>query len=196
VTRLRLGPVVAVAVAVAAGVVVGLARHDGGSAPDAVPAPVAVSSDAPRLSSLDELVAVTDLVVRATVVDAARGRVFGDPDSEATIESRVLTLRIDGLLHGTDPHQREVLVEEEGWDADGAPLVVDGADPSTIGDDGVWFLSGVGSGEEHRYVVVSAEGRYLVEGGGLRGARGNDPLIARLVALGPAGLAAGITALP
>jgi hypothetical protein len=157
---------------------------------------VAVSSDAPRRASLAELTAAADVVVRGQVVGAARGRLFGDPGREATIESRVLTLQVEAVLHGADPGQGQVLVEEEGWDGDGAPLVVDGAEPSQVGDAGIWFLSGIGSGEEHRYVVVSAEGRYLVEGSGLHGARGDDPLIARLEALGPAGLTAAVAALP
>jgi hypothetical protein len=45
-------------------------------------------------------------------------------------------------------------------------------------------------------MVVSAEGRYLVRDGVLHGARGDDPLIARLVALGPAGLTSSLAALP
>jgi hypothetical protein len=155
-----------------------------------------VSSDAPRRTSLAELAAASDVVVRGEVVGTARGRLFGDPGGEATIESRVLTLRIDAVLHGTDPGQVQVLVEEEGWDGDGAPLIVDGADPSTPGDRGIWFLSRVGSGEERRYVVVSAEGRYLVDGPRLRGARGDDPLVAQLEALGTAGLTTAVVALP
>jgi hypothetical protein len=186
-------------VAVGAGIVGWQAGQD--DAPHRVPTPaaVAVSSDAPRRASLAELVAASALVVRGEVVGAARGRTFGDPGSQATIESRVLTLRVDVVLHGADPGSSRVLVEEEGWDGDGAPLVVDGADPSKVGDDGLWFLAGVGSGEERRYVIVSAEGRYLVRGTalrGARGARGADPLISDLEALGPSGLAAAVAALP
>ena len=50
--------------------------------------PVEVTSDAPRLATLAELTAASDLVVRAQVVSTARGRVFGDPGSDAAIESR------------------------------------------------------------------------------------------------------------
>lgn len=38
------------------------------------------------------------------------------------------------------PDDGALLVEEEGWLADGKPLVVDGAAPSTQGDVGIWFL--------------------------------------------------------
>jgi hypothetical protein len=195
VSWLRRGPLLALVVAAVAGAVIWLARPD-----DATPRraldPVAVSSDAPRRSSLAELAAASDLVVRGQVTDTAHGRVFGDPGSTATIESRTLTLRIDRVLRGAAPDDDRVLVEEEGWDGDGAPVVVDGAAPSRRGDAGIWFLAEVGEAEEHRYVVVSAEGRYLVQGGHLVGAAGEDPLIAHLEDLGPDGLAAAIAALP
>lgn len=192
----RTGPLLAVAVAALAGTAIALARPDDAPAPPAPPAPVAVTSDAPRLGSLVDLVASSDLVVRGVVTRAEHGRVFGDPGSEATIESRTLTLRIDQVLHGTVPDGHQVLVEEEGWDGDGAPLIVDGAAPSAEGDDGIWFLVDVGTAEEQRYVVLSSEGRYLVRGDHLRGAAGNDPVVARLAGLGPVGLAAAIAALP
>jgi hypothetical protein len=195
VTWLRRGPVLALALAAVAGAVIWRARPDD-AAPPRPAAPVAVSSDAPRRSSLAELAAASDLIVRGVVTATAPGRVFGDPASAATIESRTVTLRIDAVLRGPGPLDPQVLVEEEGWDDEGAPLVVDGAAPSRTGDDGIWFLVEVGAAEEHRYVVVSAEGRYLVEGGRLVGATGEDPLIARLAGLGPEGLTAAITALP
>jgi hypothetical protein len=159
-------------------------------------APVAASSDAPRRASLAELATASDLVVRAQVVATDRGRVFGDPGSDAAIESRVVTLTIRRVLRGigTSP-DATLLVEEEGWTADGAPLVVDGAPPSEVGDDAIWFLTEVGAEEEQRYVVVSAEGRYVVDASGLRGAVGDDPLVAELAALGPDGLEAAIAAL-
>jgi hypothetical protein len=74
-------------------------------------------------------------------------------------------------------------VEEEGWLADGTPLVVDGVDPSAVGDDGIWFLVDVEEPDGPRSVVVSAQGRYLVDGPGLRGADLDDPLVRQLSAL-------------
>jgi hypothetical protein len=70
---------------------------------------------------------------------------------------------------------------------------VDGAAPSEVGDDAIWFLDAVGSPELPLHVVPSAQGRYLVVGGRLVGAAGDDPLIAELAALGPEGLAAAIS---
>jgi hypothetical protein len=112
-----------------------------------------------------------------------------------------VALSVTEVLHGAgaEPGGR-VLVEEEGWDADGAPLVVDGLAPSADGDDAIWFLTRVGTEEEEeeeeaRYVVVSAEGRYLVHGRRLTGASGDDPLVATLAAMSPEELAAAVRAL-
>jgi hypothetical protein len=194
----RWGPVGALVLALGAGLLVW--STSGGDAPsrqDAARTPMAVSSDAPRRSSLDELVAASDLVVRAAVVSTERGRLFGDPGDDNAIESRVVRLRVTDVLHGTGVTAGDaLLVEEEGWSADGAPLVVDGLSGSAPGDDAIWFLTEVGTDEESRYVVVSAEGRYLVDGDRLIGATGDDPLVAQLRALGTAGLTAAIAAAP
>ena len=108
-----------------------------------------------------------------------------------------MTLSVTRVLRGAAvPDGATVLVEEEGWSADGAPLIVDGLRPSQTGDDAIWFLTEVGSEEELRYVVVSAEGRYVIDGDHLRGAAGDDPLVAEAAALGPAGLEAAVVALP
>ena len=87
------------------------------------------------------------------------------------------------------------MVEEEGWLEDGAPLIVDGAAPSTVGDDGVWFLVDVGDADLPIYVVVSAQGRYLVDDGALSGAAGDDPLVDELASLSVEELTARIGAL-
>ncbi len=146
---------------------------------------VAVSSDAPAADSLAELVDGADLVVRAEVVATERGRWFGDGGDGARIQSRLVTLRVTDVLAGRAPAAPTLLVEEEGWLEDGAPLVVDGAAPSRVGDEGVWFLVDGGDPELGAYVVVGVQGRYLVAGpdGELDGAAGGDPLVRRLAAL-------------
>jgi hypothetical protein len=190
------GPAVAVVIAVVAGI----ALTQGDDATDASstttePAPVAVSSDAPRVATLEELATQADAIVRGTVTRTARGRVFGDPESDTAIESRLVTLEVDRVLRGDAPTD-DLLIEEEGWTQDGAPLVVDGAAPTQTGDEGIWFLTKVEGPEGPAYVTVSAQGRYLVDGGGLEGATGDDPLIAELSALSVEGLAERIAALP
>ncbi|HEV7761944.1 MAG TPA: hypothetical protein VGO78_23210 [Acidimicrobiales bacterium] len=201
------GPLAAVALALAAAVVTGQRGGDDGPSSDAgsagsaeLPATgeelVAVSSDAPRHRSLDELVAASDLVVRGEVEGTERGRPFGQPGG-ATIVSRLVTLRVDEVLAGPAPRAGTVLVEEEGWLDDGRALVVDGARPSEAGDTGIWFLTEVDDPDLPVYTTVGAEGRYLVAGDGddaLVGADGDDPLVAELAARGPDGLAAAVRA--
>jgi hypothetical protein len=194
----RWGPVVAVVLAALVALVVW--RSDG---PAEKPgdagrlAPVEVTSDAARLASLQDLLELSDLVVRAEVTGTERGRVFANPGGRGAIESRVVHLRVTTVLRGAGAEAGDrLLVEEEGWTAEGAPLVVDGLAPSTTGDDAVWFLIRAGDDEEARYVVVSAEGRYLVRGDRLVGAAGDDPLVAQLTALGAAGLEAAVASSP
>jgi len=100
------------------------------------------------------------------------------------------------VLRGSVSVGATLLVEEEGWSADGAPLVVDGLHPSAVDDDAIWFLVDVGAADVPVLVVVSAQGRYVVHGDALTGAAGDDPLIAELSALGAGGLAAAVRALP
>ena len=186
------GPVVAVVVAIAAG---SLLTPSDGATEAAPPEPVAVTSDAPRAASLQELAGAADLVVRAKVVGVERGRVFGEPGGGAVV-SRVVTLEVADVLRGPTPGQPVLRVEEEGWLEDGTPLIVDGLAPSAVGDDGIWFLTAVGTVDAPVYVVGSAEGRYLVDDDGLVGATGDDPLVAELAALSVEALTARIAALP
>jgi hypothetical protein len=144
--------------------------------------PVEVSSDAPRFTSLDQLVAASDLIVRARVTDTEPGRWFGDGSTSARIRSRLVTLDVDEVLAGEAPAGElgTLLLEEEGWTQDGAPLVVDGAAPSKVGDDGIWFLVDPGDGTTDALIVVNAQGRYLVDGDHLSGAAGGDRLVEEL----------------
>jgi hypothetical protein len=187
------GPILALLVAGIAGVA--LSRPDDGAPASRDPEPVEVTSDAPQATSLEELTASADLIVRGEVTATERGRLFGEPGG-AGVESRLVTLQVAEVLAGTPPAGSTVLIEEEGWLEDGTPLIVDGAAPSAVGDDGIWFLTEVESGAAPVYVVVSAQGRYLVDGGSLRGAAGDDPLIAELGGLTADELMEQVAALP
>jgi len=195
------GPVAAVVVAALAALTIAAVDDDEprsavATTTTAEPAPIEVASDAPRRASLAELASASDVVVRATVVATERGRSFGDPGGAASIESRFVTLDVTEVLRGSMPAGTTLLVEEEGWSADGAPLIVDGLQPSAVDDDGIWFLVDVGDDDLPTFVVASAQGRYLVHGDALTGAAGDDPLVAELSALGASGLAAAVRALP
>jgi hypothetical protein len=186
----RVLPVLALVLAVGVAVVSVARSDDDGGASTAPasstavdPAAVEVSSDAPRHADLAELVAASDVVVRGQVVAAERGRWFGDGAAGARIQSRLVTLRVRDVLAGELPDGTDtVLVEEEGWLDDGRPLVVDGLAPSRVGDDGVWFVVAGGDAETGAFVLLGADGRYLVtDDGALSGAEGDDPLVAGVV---------------
>ncbi len=179
-------PAVAVAVALAAGVATvrspGGRGSEGTTPTTAVPADaVEVSSDAPTYSSLQELVDASDLIVRGRITATERGRWFGSGDSGqgARIQSRLATLEVDEVLRGTPRGElSRLLLEEEGWTSDGHPLVIDGAAPTQRGDEGIWFLADTGDESTGAWIVVNAQGRYLVsDGGQLVGARGSDALV-------------------
>ena len=67
------------------------------------PDPVAVASDAPTFTTLDELIAASDLVVRGRVTDTERGRWFGDgSDGALTIASSTSPLKVKHMPIGSD----------------------------------------------------------------------------------------------
>lgn len=135
--------------------------------------PVTVTSSAPRYGSLAHLVAASELIVEAEVVSSAEGRWFGEPAANGgsgRILSRLVTLRVHRVLTGPSPQGSEVLVEEEGWTEDGAPLVVDGLGAAAVGDRGFWFLVAGGDEEVGAHLLVNFQGRYLVRGASLEGA--------------------------
>ena len=64
---------------------------------------VAVTSDAPRVGSLEELAASADLVVRGEVVATERGRVFGEPGGDAPSSHGSSPSRSPTCCAGTAP---------------------------------------------------------------------------------------------
>ena len=112
-----------------------------------------------------------------------RGRVFGEPGGGAHRVPPRHPRGRRGARRATRAGGHPLLVEEEGWLEDGTPLIVDGAAPSAVGDDGIWFLPTSATRTLPVYVVVSAQGRYLVDGDGLPGAAGDDPLVDELAGL-------------
>jgi hypothetical protein len=153
-----LGPL-ALAVAVA-GIVLVSTRGD--QHRDA--APLAVTSDGPSLSSLEELVDASDLVVFARARSVSAGRSFGSPRPTQTssalgIVSAIVQLEVGAVLAGMTPGAT-VSVEEEATAADGRPLIVDGLRPTRPGDQGLFFLRRPDPSLPY-FVTVSTTGRFL-----------------------------------
>ena len=87
--------------------------------------------------------------MRGEVTGTERGRLFGEPGAGAhRVPPR--DPRVAEVLAGAAPPEDELVVEEEGWLEDGTPIVVDGAAPSTVGDDAIWFLDAVGDRRSSR----------------------------------------------
>jgi hypothetical protein len=177
------------------------ADDDAGSA-----APVTVESTTRhQFTELEGLIDASDLVVRGEVLAVEPGRLFGavDPSgdaSEQAVRSQVVTIRVDDVLATVDPTANPapgtvVLVEEEATLADGTPLRVDGARPTRMGDEGIWFLAATGDPDFPGFTVVNSQGRYLHGAGdALRGADRSDALVRSLEGLGAAGLARAVSA--
>ena len=155
--------------------IVGLASGD-----DAAD-PVELDSDAPTYTSLDELVAASDLAVVATVADVSEGRTLTAPDDPGTgFRTRLVELEVSRALIGEPP--TPLVVEEPAELLDGTPVVVDGLEPLDVGAQAVWFLV-AGDDETLPYhAVVNAQGRVTP------GAAADDPLSQEMAALGLDGL--------
>ncbi len=130
---------------------------------------------------LDELVKASDLVVRGRVEATSRGRAVGNDDN--AVVSRIVTVRVEEVLAGSVATP-SVLVEEEGWLVDGRPLEVNGLAPSQEGMEAIWFLDALPTGDLPGFLVINHQGRYALDGNRVEGARGSDPLVEQIEALG------------
>ncbi len=182
------GPIVVVVTATVVGLVALRRPAPAGATPLAIDA-----TSAYQFVSVGELVSASDAVVRATVVAVERGRLVGGPGAGGVVSRRV-TLRIDELLAGDA--SSTVLVEEEGWLADGTPIVVNGVVPSRRGDAGIWFLDALADPDLPAYLVVNSQGRFLQQGASLHGGDQRDPLVRELQTLAPDELAVLVRAIP
>ena len=155
--------------------------------PNSSPKSVDVAASGPQYSTVEELVAASDLIVLGRVERVDEGRVFTDPaDPTAGIRTQLAELAVDQVLEG--PPTRSVVVEEEATLLDGTPITVNGASPSTAGQRGVYFLI-TGSAETAYHALIGPQGRYLIDGDSLVTAA-QDPLSTSLAARGLDGLLA------
>ena len=174
----------AAALTVVAVIVFAVSYRPGDSAgPVAARRPVELTSSARhRFTTVEQLVAASDLVVEGHTVTTEAGRIFGDGGNRASgetsaIRSRITTVQVDAVLSGTSADST-VLVEEEAELADGTPVRVDGMRAGEVGDRGVWFLVASQDPDFPGYVVTNAQGRYLRgPGDSLRGGDRTDELV-------------------
>jgi hypothetical protein len=153
--RTRLAAV-GVVVALAAGVGAGLWRAAGD---DDHERPIEVRSTGAAFTSLDEMVAASDVVVIARALAVAPGRSFVTEDGSG-IRSQVVTLEVGRVLAGADPGPT-IGMEEEAATADGRPVEVDGLRPTAAGDQGIFFLVSGDDPDVPYFATVSTAGRYL-----------------------------------
>ena len=154
-SRSRALVVALVAVPVVLAVVVALlvSRSDSGGGQDDASEVVDLEAvDTVTVSSVAEMTAASECVLRGEVVHTERGRALS-----AELVSRLVQLRVDDALAGDCP-TGTVVLEEEGWLADGTPVSVEGWPGSEEGDVGVWFLVAGRSDEMPYAATVVAAG--------------------------------------
>ncbi len=173
---IALGFVVALTAAFVGGVVF---SDDSAVAPATyLPTPLAVEATSVyQFASLAEMVAASDAIIVGTVTAAEVGRPIGDPATGAII-SRLVTIGVESALSGTDASA--VIIEEEGALADGTPIVVNGVDPTMVGDRGIWFLDRLDDAEVPTWLTINSQGRFLIDGSALRGGDQRDALVQAL----------------
>jgi len=129
-------------------------------AADEKPDTVALGSRWPyHFTSLEELVATSDLVVVGEVTAIERGRVQPDPDPASRIGLRDATLTVFETLKGTVPGAA-VVIEESAYDGDGS-FEYEDMPWSQLGDVGVFFLTHSTGQPADRFRQIHPDGRIL-----------------------------------
>lgn len=145
-------------------------------------APVDVSATGPRFDSIEDLVAASDVVVMATVVETSAGRIITDPtDLRSGIQTTIFTLEVAESMGLDTP--ATITVEYETALADGTPITVDGILPPTLGERGLYFLIGRRSAEFPHHTIINDQGRYPFDEDGSLLALNDDPVVT-LITLG------------
>lgn len=153
--------------------------------PDPARATAHVPSSGPRtgtsreffqFTSLAEMVATSSVVIVGTVNALEPGRTAGSGMDQEVYTNAVV--HVDDQLFG-GPAAPDVRVEQLTSFA-GDPIVLDGVEPSKLGDHGIYFLRRTDTGT---YVLVSSQGRFLERGPRMVGTNAHDELVNRLVRL-------------
>jgi hypothetical protein len=126
-----------------------------------------------EFATLGEMVATSSTVVTGTVTSLETGRAAGSGMDEEHYTNAVL--HVDEQLAGAEA-PLDLRIEELTSYA-GDPIVLDGLEPSRIGDSGIYFLR---RAEKGTYVLISSQGRFLQKGSDLSGSNAKDALVGRL----------------
>jgi hypothetical protein len=139
-------------------------------------------SEIHQFERIDELVATSDLVVRARVLDARPGRTLGA--GEEALYLRELTLEVDAAFDGAIERQPDgtLLVEEVEWIAAGGLYVPEDTLRLEAGDEALFFLWRKRDVEDPIYRLVNRQAVYPIEGGGLIATERRDPFIRQIEA--------------
>jgi hypothetical protein len=124
--------------------------------------------------SLTAMTAGSDLVIRGRVTRIERGRTI-EADKVDSFTFRSVYVEVDDVLRGTTPSgsPKEVLIEEEGWTAEGVGYSLNGSKWAQTGDEAIFFLTF--KEENATYRLVNSQGRLFIRPGGELIANSVDP---------------------
>lgn len=126
-----------------------------GSTADRPPEPVSIEATGAQFTTLDQMVAASDLVVRGQIVDVEDGRSITDPANPAVgIRTQLAAVEVVEVLAGGDPGP--LVVEQEAALLDGTPVRINGVDPLAVGEFGYLFLVR-GDSDEFPYTAIVNE---------------------------------------
>lgn len=155
----------ACAVAVASAVIgvgawnaVGAGSDSGGPRLDAQAERIMHGRETRLFKNLEQLIGSTPYIVRATVTDIQPGRTIGGEEDGGVDQARDVTLSIE-TSYKKARVPATLVVEEWGWDEEGAGYQVENVAWSKVGDYGYYFLTK--SSVADRYRLVNTQGRAL-----------------------------------
>lgn len=110
-------------------------------------------------TNLGQLVGTTPYIVRATVTDVQPGRTVGTEESGGVEQARDVTLSVE-YSYKKARVPTTIVLEEWGWDGEGAGYQVENVTWSEVGDYGYYFLLKSVDATD-RYQLVNTQGRAL-----------------------------------
>ncbi len=152
--------------------------------------PESISASEPQwfFGSVVEMVATSDLVVRATVLEAGVGRQLGiDEDGSppaGDLRARYAIMEVERVFKGESPADGRIVLEELGYDGNDNPFMLLDHPWSLVGDEGIFFLYQGESYPQNHFVLVSPDGRVLYDENETL-SFANTPLGLRLTGLDP-----------